>query len=416
MFFIMRILYTDDIRISAVKFIVVANLVVNSISWYYLMLNYLEAFLSNQNLLIPHFWRATIFAGFFLAIPLASLVAEFLFRNKSMREVLFLWITIDIATLLLPKLLDLRGEKEILIFGIWLGFSVGSGFPRCLEFFNRSTAIEERGRVGGAITFLTYLLTPLFLATTQGLGSTLRLVAYVAFRGIGFGSIPFIRTARSSIQTDNKKNVREQTKHQKNFILYFVPWAAFSLIDGIDIQVYSGFYTEEINQMIRMLIHLTGGFSAIFGGVIIDLLGRRGSIAIAMVILGFGFIALSLAQDFLITWQFFSIATGIAWGILSVVYVLVLWGELGSDKEIGKYYAIGTIPLFISRALGYILSSTLSRFSSSHLYSVVTLLNFIAVIPLLFADEVLPSGIRERRRMKRYISEARKVVNEFDED
>ncbi len=408
----MRIPYTEDIQVSRGRFIIVASLISNSISWYYLMANYLELLLTDPNLPFDYLRNETILASFLFSIPLSSMIAEIILARVKTKTILFYWIIVDIATLLLPNLFRLRANIEFLVFAVLLGFSIGFGFPRCLTYFSDSTSMEERGRVGGIIIFLTYVLTPLILAATQSLDSSVRLIVYSGWRGLGLATIPFIGTAAYSEPVENATTDRLRTPQWRRLILYLIPWMAFSLIDGVDTQILKNIYPQEKFEMGRMLAYITGSFSAILGGVAIDLIGRRTSIIFAMVTLGLGFIAVSLAQASLASWLAFWIAEGIAWGVLSITYVLVIWGDLGSKDDMGKYYAIGTIPFFLSRALGFVLKPKFSQFSSTHLFSIVILLNFLAVIPLLFAEEVLPSKTREQRKMREYIRSAKRLVEQ----
>lgn len=408
----MKISFGQDIQISKKQFILIASLVVNSISWYYLMTTYLESLLTQSNLSFGYLGKEAILASFFLFIALSSVAGVIMFPKSRMKSVLVCWIIVDIATFLLPSLLGPRTYIELLIFAAMLGFSVGFGFPKCLTYFSNSTSIEERGRVGGAMIFLTYLLTPLLLVATQSLASSMRLATYAGWRALGLGAIPFIQVTDSDESLQNEATDRQQFTQRREFLLYFIPWVTFSLINGIDTHVYGKFHSQETIETGLTLIHLSGSFCSILAGIALDFVGRRTSITFAMVILGLGFVALSFAQTSLVSWFFFSITTGVAWGVLSIAYILVLWGELGSREKREKYYAIGMIPFFLSQAVGYILSPMLSGFSSIQLFSTATLLNFLAVIPLLFAEEVLPSRTMEQRRMRDYIKRAKQLTGD----
>jgi MFS family permease len=247
---------------------------------------------------------------------------------------------------------------------------------------------------------------------TQNLDLSVRLLVFVGWRGLGLAVLPFIEANKSGKILDTDRTSSPQVAQRKELILYFIPWVTFSLINGIDTHVYGKFHTQEVIEAGLTLIHLSGSFSSLLAGIAIDFIGRRTSITFAMVILGLGFVALSFAQTSLASWLFFSFTTGIAWGILSIVYVLVLWGELATREKREKYYAIGMIPFFLSQAVGYILNPMLSGLSSTQLFSTATLLNFLAVIPLLFAQEVLPSRTMEQRRIRDYIRKAKQLADE----
>ncbi len=408
----MKIPYLEDIQVSLGKFIMIAGLVANSISWYYLMTKFLESLLTHAQFSLSFLGRDTILASFFFSIALSSVAGITVLSKIQTRTLLIYWMIADITTLLVPSLFGLRTGIELLLFAVWLGFSVGFGFTKCLTFFRNSTTMEERGRVGGAIIFVTYLLIPLFLVATRSLEYSMRLAIYAGWRAVGLATVHFIRADGSREPSEDEDRGGQQLARRRQLLLYFIPWVTFSLMNGIDTHVFQKFHPQETVETGLMLMQLSGSFSSILGGLAIDFVGRRTSITFAMVTLGLGYVALSFAQSSLLSWFFFSVTLGIAWGVLSIAYVLVIWGELASREKREKYYAIGMIPFFLSQAVGYLLKPMLSQFSSTQLFSTATLLYFLAVIPLLFAEDVLPSRVREQRRMKEYIRRAKQLTDQ----
>ncbi len=408
----MRIPYAGEIQTSRAKFTVISCLIANSISWYYLMSDYLQVLLAGPHPTLGHPGHDLISASFFIAIPLASLSAASALSRLNTGTILRWWIILDIAVLFFPSLFELRRENDLLIFAVCLGASVGLGFPASLEYFSNSTFMEERGRVGGSIVFLTYLLSPLLVMATQELDPSTRVIAYAAWRGLGLATIPFIHTRESGDSSENEPAHIPRNIQRRRFLLYFAPWVIFSLTNGIDTHIFSRFQPPETVEKGLQLMYVSGSFSSLLGGIAIDFVGRRASIIFAMTIYGIGYAALSFAQNSIVAWLLFTITIGIAWGLLTVAYVLVLWGELGLPQHKERYYAIGMTPFFLSQAAGYLLKPMLSQFSSTHLFSVATLLYFIAVIPLLFAEEVVPPSVRERRRMREYIEKAKQLTGQ----
>ncbi|UCD73184.1 MAG: MFS transporter [Candidatus Bathyarchaeota archaeon] len=371
----------------------------------------MESLLTPALLFPIYLGRDTILAIYFISIAFSSVGGITVLSRIPTRTFLIYWMITDIVALLFPSLFTFGTEIEFLLFTVWLGFSVGVGFPRCLTFFSNSTTMEERGRVGGAIIFVTYLLTPILLLVTRGLEYSIHLAIYAGWRAVGLATIYFIGADEFSESSEDEGKIGQQLTRSRQLLLYFIPWATFSLINGMDIHVYGKFHTQETIETGLMLMQLSGSFSSILGGVAIDFVGRRTSITFAMVILGLGYVALSFAQSSLLSWFFFSVTLGIAWGVLSIAYVLVIWGELGSREKREKYYAIGMIPFFLSQAIGYLLKPILSQFSSTQLFSTATLLYFLAVIPLLFAEDILPLRVIEQRRMKEYIRKAKQITD-----
>jgi len=107
---------------------------------------------------------------------------------------------------------------------------------------------------------------------------------------------------------------------------------------------------------------------------------------------------------------------GIAWGFILVCYQWIILGDLAKDYQCDKYYAIGLVipPLIETLFLSY--STVVQPTISPNLVaSILSIIMFISVLPLLFAPETLPDELIQDRRFKEYMRKVMEIVEESDE-
>ncbi|MEJ2241620.1 MAG: hypothetical protein P8Y18_05720 [Candidatus Bathyarchaeota archaeon] len=102
-------------------------------------------------------------------------------------------------------------------------------------------------------------------------------------------------------------------------------------------------------------------------------------------------------------------------GIMWVLFILVLWGDLTKFVRSEKYFAIGIMPFFITnilRTFSEIYLPTESFLISS--FSLAAFFLFLAVIPLLYAPETLPEKKMELRRLRNFADEAKRIREKYE--
>ena len=115
------------------------------------------------------------------------------------------------------------------------------------------------------------------------------------------------------------------------------------------------------------------------------------------------------------SWYLYTVFDGVAWGILYVIFVITIWGELGHESQSDKYYAIGVMPFFISKFLQLIIGNYLQTDISPYaLFSFIAFFLFIAVLPLFYAPETLPEKTMKDRDLKSYLEKAKKIAAKED--
>jgi len=156
---------------------------------------------------------------------------------------------------------------------------------------------------------------------------------------------------------------------------------------------------------------------AVIGGCLADMMGRKRMAIIGFVALGLGYAVLGISPENLLAWYFHTAVDGIAWGILLVVFITTIWGDLSHNKPSDKLYAMGVFPFFISRFLPMVIpDQIIAAIPATAVFSFTAFFLFLAVLPLVYAPETLPEKIMKDRELKNYIEKAKKEVSKAQEN
>ena len=390
-------------------------LVANAFVWYYSILIFFQNAVttsssldSTSTLLI---W-GTHFSGLiFSAIAGASLA------KKIDRSILIIfWIALSIAASFSLLLLNISNPLIIVMIGLFLGVALGLGMPACMSLYSDSIPIEKRGRIGGITMLITGI--GIFVFSIAQIDEIIFLVvALVAWR---IASLIILLLAKSLPRAKDENNSIsfKRVVSQKSFLLYFIPWFMFSLVNyltsplsttGPNVYIYS-----QLLQIIFM------GVFAVLGGFFIDYFGRKRVAITGFATLGIGTAVLALDPGNVVISYFNAAIDGVAWGFLLVLFILTVWGDLSNNSRSDKYYAIGVLPFFISKLLETTVGEYLEPFISSNgnnayaFFSFTAFFLFLAVLPLVYAPETLPEKTMKDRDLSSYVEKAKKIVEKED--
>ena len=152
---------------------------------------------------------------------------------------------------------------------------------------------------------------------------------------------------------------------------------------------------------------------ALVGGIFIDSVGRKRLAIIGFVTLGLSYSILGFFQGTAI-WYFHTVMNGISWGILYVLFVVTIWGDLSHGAPSDKYYALGVSPFFISKMLQLTIDSQIvAAIPVSAIFSFTALFLFLAVLPLIYAPETLPEKVIKQIELNSYLEQAQKVKEKY---
>jgi MFS family permease len=242
-----------------------------------------------------------------------------------------------------------------------------------------------------------------------GLISNLMILA--VWRGLGL--IVFFLKPEKKFVSEKKKDVSFiSVLHDKSFILYFIAWLMFCLIDRFERPVLANLFGDFYYLMIGPII---GSFFALIAGVLSDRIGRKRVILYGFVTLGIAYAVIGIAPATLFSWYFFLTIESIATGILWVTFILILWGDLSQSSTGEKYYAIGEIPYFLTFVIQLLSVPYVTLIPTYAAFSLASFFLFMAVLPLIYAPETLPEKKIRLRKLRKYMEAAKKVTEKYTE-
>jgi len=387
-------------------FLTVFLLLFNTFTWYYMTLIIMSNILGDS-IVSPLFESI-----YYLAVVASSLVGTVVSRSMKRLSFLYLWMIFGVIASLLPALSTSMTPLYAFISLLSLGATLGVGMPSCLAYFTNSTIVENRGRLSGLI-FLTANLgaIPVAIAFTS-VGLTMSSWTATLWRLLGLVIFFLLKPSKKIVET--RKNVSfASVFDDRPFVLYFIPWLMFSLIDRIEFPILGSFFGTEFYRSIYVAKPIIGAVFALIGGVLSDRVGRKRMVIYGFLALGLAYAAIGIAPTVIFSWYFYHIVDSIAAGILWVTCVLILWGDLSPSGASEKYYAIGNLPLFLAGAIPPFLTSYITLIPASAAFSLASFFLFTAVLPLMYAPETLPEKKMEIRRLKGYIEQAKKFTEKY---
>ncbi|MCW3982119.1 MAG: hypothetical protein NWE81_03290, partial [Candidatus Bathyarchaeota archaeon] len=321
--------------------------------------------------------------AFPLSIILSSLAGALCLSKVSRGKLLAGWVLLGVVTSLFLGVSQ-ASPLAAMIVTLAIGASFGIGIPSCLAFFADCVPIEKRGKVGGISLFATTLSVSLM---AWALNSEFSMMTETAIFALWRAwSLPLLLLLPKSrpCGTERKVPSFSEILRSKTYVLYFVSWLMFSLIDSFEARVLATSPAEFPAFLAAVLEPLFAGISALLAGIFSDWIGRKRVLIFGFVSLGLAYALVSLASQIWISWIFYFVADGIAIGILWVLFILTIWGDLSTGGG-EKYYAIGQAPFFLGMITFELFGPVADSLSLPSSFSLAVFFLFIAVLPLLSA-------------------------------
>ena len=387
-----------EIHMSKSSFFIVTIFFFAFYEVYYLLLaNFLEQ-------IVPFGLDVGIVQGvlyFFTAVVL--LFGSFLIQKFNKLIIIYSCSVINCLLTVLFLGNFFEGFRLVILGGLLLFVSLG--MLATLGVFGSLTIPEERGRMGGLIGFVVFVL---FFVVNYSL--SLDFVSTVLL-GLFLNALPLVGLLLKSfrVRLTSKRPAQVNYFERRVFALYFIPWIAFSLINVTLAGNTSLIILEQISDSLHfslLTVQVMGViFGVLLGGFVADLLGRRFSLVFSLTFFGFCTALVGLFTNDLVFLIVYG-ASGLSWGILFVLYIFVVWGDLSNQNNGIKIYSIGLISYFLSLGVGSVIDVSMPIFQSA-LLSVMII--FILNMPIIFAPELLPSYILEKMRMKSHMGAVKKL-------
>ena len=349
-----------------------------------------------------------------MAIILSAVVgAQFLTKIRRQQNLFLFWLVFGSLVSLLP-MATANSPMFAIATVILMGVSLGMGLPSCLAYFTYSMPIEKRGKAGGTLLMFTFICTPLVANFMFPLDLVMSSMVFSLWRG---WSLPFVFKASfkgfEEIPRRGESNFFTVVKNRQLY-LYFIAWLMFSFVDGFG-SLFLRPHLEGYHYILRVVEPIIAGLSALGAGIMSDWTGRKRVLLFGFISLGLAYATIGIFTPGPILIVLFFIVDGIAIGLLSVVFTIVLWGEVATS-DIEKNYAIGEAPFFLTMIISSLVTPYVDSISgTASVFSLAAFFLFIAVIPLLYAQETLPQRKIEERQLKIYTEEAMKMRQKIEQ-
>ena len=380
----------------------------NTFTWFYTIRVVINSNLQDPNNII-------FFAIFDFTVIISGIIGALFAKKIKRTYIICFWLVLGVITSLLIAFLNVNLTENMALIAFLFGCSFGFGMPAGLAYFADCTIFENRGRSSGLLFAASNLGGFLLLVLLQENWSAV-LVASSIWRTLGLGLLFLLKPKNIEREVEDQPSF-QLILHNRTFILFFVPWLLFCLVDNLEkpygFALAKVFGATEFIAFDEAFEPLLGTLFAFISGFVMDIIGRKKVITYGFISLGVAFAVLSIGPTIQAFWYVTSAIDGIAWGVFYVTFVLVLWGDLSSPNTIReRYFALGSIPFFLAEFLGKVIYPFAQGVPKENIYAAFPLASFflfLAVLPLMYAPETLPEKKIRERELKDYIEKAKKI-------
>lgn len=382
-------------------------LLANSLSWFSLTMLTIGDIAQGRSLVEILMIAGTYFGGLISSAAIGSVIPNRILRNKVF---LLIWVILGTTSCLLFSLWTANDAPNIALKSLFLGISVGIGIPACFAFFGSLTKTENRGKIAAVIFFIIQLFTASILLISDLSNLEQHFQTLSVWRLIGILGVIFfgpIVAKTEELKTSFRSILKERT-----FILYFLPWFLFTLVNFIEAPIIETYF-EELYSTSVIFTAIISSLSAIFIGILCDRKGRKIASMTGFVLLGLSYAILSffsVGSTKPMAQYLYILCDGVAWGALFVSFIFVIWGDISEGKRREKYYFVGSIPFLLSGLIQILVQPFVEAIDVTASFSLASFFLFLAIVPLLFATETLPEKAMKDRDLKSYIEKAQKIV------
>lgn len=351
-----------------------------------------------------------LFGFFYSGIAVSALAGAMLARGNR-RPYLLAWMLVGIIASLMLIFAESASYPIAIAISFFFGVSIGFGLPSCLAYFADATNIENRGLLGGISYGVSGLgILALFYGLTM-VDSVTAILILAIWRGIGF-VVSFITIRNNDMEQEQKKPSYSSILNLRIIRLYLAAWIMFCLVNWTEAPLVQRVFAGSYEMIVSVEFALSGIF-AFAAGPIADHFGRKRVVIAGFVMLGVEYAALSLFSGIATSAYLFAFLDGTSWGMLAVVFFMVLWGDIGENRRKEKYYVIGGLPYLLAGFLSVLVRPYVGTIVLSTAFSLASFFLFLAVVPLMYAPEPLPERKLRELELKSYLEKAKEVKAKY---
>jgi hypothetical protein len=402
-----------SLNIGRNQFAFIAFLLLNTLTWSRTINELIAGAL--QNMAATDVQTLTVHGIYLAGIIFSGIIGAFLLTKMKRSTVILVWIALGVLVTFFSAffLSETKSIERLEAIVFTYGVASGLGLPIFFASFADATTFENRGHVGGIALFITFLSFPV-LALASSSDITINAIVSGSWRAIGLVALIFKPKETLAVKKDESSPSRLLRK-DRSFFLYLIPWFMFCLIDRFAFFSVPEAIGQELFDFSRVVEPIGATLFVLVGGFLCDRIGRKKIVVAGFIALGLAYAAMGLAPSSLYSAAFYIMVDSVAWGIFTLMFVLVVWGDLASVSGgiTERYYAFGIIPFFVADLMSYVAKVYIGAIPKEALYPLASLLLFIAVLPLMYAPETLPEKEIQKREIEDYLGKAKKVREKY---
>lgn len=389
--------------------LVLKNLVLlaSAFVWYFLAYNFLKDVIPTNT---SSFEQLEIMGASIGGIAVSAFFGSFVAdRLKKRTPFISWWMFIGVFLSIMPIFLPLSSIEVIIFVSTVFGIYFGLGMPIIMGYFAGCTSPGDRGTIGG-VSFLTIGLS-FFVLGNIGTGDVV--ITGVVLAAIRFIGLVLFLLLEGKVEPnfERKKPTYRCIIQNRPFVLYLIPWIMFNMVDYFTVPITESLFPESLVLTSSVFENILIGIFAVLTGFWIDTKGRKRAAILGFAILGLGYASLGFFPGNDYGWYFYTAADGIAWGILNVIFLFTVWGDLAQRQNGEKFYVLGAIPYLLSSFMYSFISQIFSE--TVQIFTFASFFLFIAILPLVYAPETLPEKIMKEKDLKFYVEKAQKIAQKY---
>ncbi len=352
--------------------------------------------------LVPHLFvpfESNLLAKIIINLNICLFIAiGAFFENRTMRTFPKYLSTVLLAVLPIAIVVthDLMRFSLIIFMTMLYSFKTSAYF----NHFFRNTLQIGRGKIAGAIAFLILPIVSLLSLMPASWFNSINFILIASVLNVGLFVFQFFKRDEKSLPLINNLCTIEK----RTIILYLIPWIIFSVINVTLAQDLAFSSSDSSTYFIMVVLQAVGvTIGAVVGGFVADFVGRRAMLISAILLYGTSSIIAGLVSEAVFLFRFIN---GASWGILFVLYIFIIFGDLSNSRVGSKIYPTGIMVYFFSVGLGVVYQPILSSVAAAN---VISFLMFVAIVPILFAPEILPKDHIEKMKIQKHLKALKKV-------
>jgi len=387
------------------------TLIVNALVWYGYATALLVSAKDAMALGEVHNW---IFYGINFGSAVTSMIigASIMSRIRSRQRFLMAWTILGVIASIIPVAFDVSSFANVLVVSTLLSTSFGLGLPAVLAYFSDATVAENRSKFAAIVLMLDFLAA-FCLKLAMSDSTVVNFSVLAGWRTAGLVALPFLAHRNDSGALFQKASI-VNILQTRSYVLYLIPWLVFSIVNSFGWNILARVHGEGFVYSLDLIERIVQGVSAVAAGFLADRLGRKRVIMSGFILFGLGYAILGISPESMFSLYFYTVADGIAWGIIFVIFFFTLWGDLAIGRRSEKYYAIGVLPYSLSSFIRVTAASLIAdAIAPTAVFSLAAFFLFLAVTPLMYAPETLPEKKIHERELRVYVDKAKKVKQKY---